>query len=98
MAFSQIPLNLPNQKFIVRLGKHNFKLQVIYRIDTFYLDIFNSKDDVLITALPLVQGIDLLEQYQHLIKGSMYVLNSNKDERHNFFAISTEIGLYWEDV
>ena len=98
MALHKIPLNRLNQKFSVRLGKQNYKLQTIYRLDAWYIDILDSKDNYLVTALTMVQGIDLLEQYQHIIKGSLYVLNINKDERQAFGILGSEITLYWEDA
>lgn len=98
MAFSQIPLNRQNQKFTVKLGKRNYKLQTIYRIDKWFLDIFDGADQPLVTAIPMVQGIDLLEQHQHIIRGSLYVLNTNEGETHNFGGLGREINLYWEDL
>lgn len=82
---------------MVRLDQKNYKLQTIYRIDTWYLDIFDSADNILITALPMVQGIDLLEQYQHIIRGSLYVHNTTEKEQQEFSGLGFEMNLYWED-
>lgn len=98
MAFVQIPLKPTNQKFTTKLGSKNYKLQTIFRINTWYLDIFNDTDTALITAIPMVQGIDLLEQHQHLIRGSLYVINTSADEVSSFFSLGREINLYWEDI
>ncbi len=97
MAFYQIPLSSFNQVFSIRLGQQNLKFQTIYRIDTWYLDILESDGSCMISALPMVQGTDLLTQYQHILKGALYVLNNSKNEGHSFGGLGTDIELYWED-
>ena len=97
MTFFKIPLNPRNQKVTVKLGKKSYKLQTIYRAETWFLDIFDSSDTCLISAIPMVQGVDLLEQYQHVITGSLYIQNMNSDEQQNFSSLGREINLYWED-
>ncbi|WP_198080391.1 phage baseplate plug family protein [Acinetobacter calcoaceticus] len=94
----EIPLNNGNQKFNIRLGGAQYKLQLIYRVKSWYLDIFDSSENPLIAGLPLLMGDNLLIQHQHIIKGSLYVLNTNEDESQTFGDLGTLIKLYWSDT
>lgn len=96
MTIKEIPLTANNQKFSILLGKNIYKLRLIYRTKAWFLDIFNSDDQSLILGLPLRQGINILEQHQHLINGSLYVLNQNIDETHAFSELGSKIRLFWE--
>ncbi|WP_425917560.1 phage baseplate plug family protein [Acinetobacter sp. TSRC1-2] len=97
MALYEIPLIKTNQQFNVRLGSIIYKLRLIYRLDTWFLDISDSAGQLMLAALPMVQGVNLLEQHQHLIKGGLYVLNSNADESQSFNDLGVKIQLFWRD-
>ena len=97
MALCEIPLIKTNQQFNVRLGSIIYKLRLIYRLDTWFLDISDSAGQLMLAALPMVQGMNLLEQHQHLIKGGLYVLNSNTDESQSFNDLGVKIQLFWRD-
>ncbi|HCT3679240.1 phage baseplate plug family protein [Acinetobacter pittii] len=94
----EIPLNNGNQKFNIRLGGVQYKFQLIYRVKSWYLDIFDTAENPLIAGLPLVMGDNLLIQHQHIIKGSLYVLNTNEEESQTFGDLGTLIKLYWSDT
>lgn len=94
----EIPLNNGNQKFNIRLGGVQYKFQLIYRVKSWYLDIFDTGENPLIAGLPLVMGDNLLIQHQHIIKGSLYVLNTNEDENQAFSDLGTLIKLFWSDT
>ncbi|WP_411171527.1 phage baseplate plug protein [Acinetobacter sp.] len=49
------------------------------------------------SGLAMNPNLDLLEQHQHLIKGSLFVTNSNKDESQGFYDLGSKIQLYWSD-
>lgn len=97
MATYEIPLSTGNQKFNVQLNKVSYKLQLIYRLDTWFIDLMDGAENPIILGLALNPGIDLLEQHQHLIKGSLFVANSNKDESQAFYDLGSKIQLYWRD-
>lgn len=97
MALYEIPLIKTNQQFNIRLGSVIYKLRLIYRSDTWFLDISDSAGQLMLAALPMVQGVNLLEQHQHLIKGGLYVLNSNADESQSFNDLGVKIQLFWKD-
>ena len=93
----EIPLNYGNQKFNIKLGTTQYKLQLIYRAERWYLDFFDTAENPLIASLPVVVGDNLLSQHQHIIKGSLYVLNTNEDEGQSFSDLGKNIKLYWRD-
>ncbi|WP_291348077.1 MULTISPECIES: phage baseplate plug protein [unclassified Acinetobacter] len=94
----EIPLNYGNHKFNIRLGSAQYKLQLIYRVDHWYLDIFDTAENPLIAGLPMLVGDNLLVQHQHIIKGALYVLNTNEDESQAFSDLGINIKLYWSDL
>ncbi|ENX58797.1 MULTISPECIES: phage baseplate plug family protein [Acinetobacter] len=94
----EIPLNFGNQKFNIKLGTTQYKLQLIYRAEQWYLDIFDTAENPLIAGLPMLVGDNLLAQHQHIIKGSLYVLNTSEDESQAFSDLGTNIKLYWSDT
>ena len=93
----EIPLNYGNQKFNIKLGTTQYKLQFIYRSDRWYLDIFDTAENPLIAGLPMLVGDNLLAQHQHIISGSLYVLNTNEEESQDFGDLGANIKLYWSD-
>jgi len=97
MALFEIPLSTGNQKFTVQLNKTACKIRLIYRLNHWYLDILDTAEKTLIAGLALNAGTDLLEQHQHLIKGSLFIINSNEDESQGFFDLGKKIRLYWRD-
>lgn len=94
----EIPLNYGNQKFNIKLGTAQYKLQLIYRAEQWYLDIFDTAENPLIAGLPMLVGDNLLAQHQHIIKGALYVLNTNEDESQAFSDLNTRIKLFWSET
>lgn len=97
MALHEIPLINTNQQFNVRLGSTIYKLRLIYRLDAWYLDVLDSSGQLILAASPLIQGVNLLDQHQHLIKGGLFVLNVNTDESQSFNDLGVKIQLFWRD-
>ena len=84
-----------NQRFNVSLGNTTYKLQLIYRVNKWFLDIFDVQNTPLICGLPLVMGDNLLIQHQHVISGSLLVMNTNENEQQSFTDLGKNITLYW---
>lgn len=97
MALYEIPLLSTNQKINVKLGAITYKLQVIYRGSKWILDLMDSAENYLIAGITVVMGDNLLAQHQHIIKGSLYVSNSNQGEEQLFSDLGSKIKLYWSD-
>lgn len=97
MAVYKIPLLSTNQKFNIKLNGTTYKLQVIYRGSKWVLDLMDTAENYLIAGMPVVMGDNLLAQHQHIIKGSLYVVNNNEDEAQYFTDLGRNINLYWSD-
>ena len=96
MATYEIPLSAKNQKFRIRLNGHSYYLKFMF-LNRWFMSISNELDKPMINNLPLVTGINLLEQHQHLINGSFIVVNNNEDESQKFSDLGILIRLYWSD-
>ena len=57
----------------------------------------DTAENYLIAGIPVVMGDNLLAQHQHIMKGSLYVLNNNEDEAQSFTDLGRNINLYWSD-
>lgn len=97
VAVYKIPLLSTNQKFNIKLNGTTYKLQVIYRGSKWVLDLMDTAENYLIAGMPVVMGDNLLAQHQHIIKGSLYVVNNNEDEAQYFTDLGRNINLYWSD-
>lgn len=97
MTIYKIPLLSTNQKFNVKLGGITYKLQIIYRGSQWFLDVMDTSENYLIAGIPMVMGDNLLGQHQHIIKGSLYVINNNENETQDFVDLGRNINLYWSD-
>ncbi|ESK40243.1 hypothetical protein P256_00690 [Acinetobacter nectaris CIP 110549] len=97
MAYFNIPLTSNNQKLNVVLGSTTYKLRLIYRSQKWFLDILDTAENPLVLGIPMVMGDDLLVQHQHVLPGSLYVVNVNDSEAQNFSDLGDKITLYWSD-
>ncbi|MNJ01571.1 hypothetical protein D3C73_1612480 [compost metagenome] len=57
----------------------------------------DTAENYLIAGMPVVMGDNLLAQHQHIIKGSLYVVNNNEDEAQYFTDLGRNINLSWSD-
>ena len=97
MAVYKIPLLNTNQKFNIKLNGATYKLQVIYRGSKWILDFMDTAENYFIAGIPVVMGDNLLAQHQHIIKGSLYVVNNNEDVAQSFTDLGRNINLYRSD-
>ena len=68
MQFNEIPLSPDNQQFRVLLGNTTYTLRIIWR------DAAGRVMDGMDSGVPLVTGVNLLEQYPQLgINGALLV-------------------------
>lgn len=75
MTAYEIPLEPTPHTFAVTLAGVEYRLTVKWneRASCWVLDIATSLGAALVTGVPLVTGVDLLEQHRHLgIGGSLY--------------------------
>ncbi|MCS3526747.1 hypothetical protein VSN93_16785 [Acinetobacter johnsonii] len=97
MALFEIPLLNTNQKFNITLDGTNYKLKITFRGSKWFLDLMDTAENYLIAGVPMVMGDNLFAQHQHIIKGGLYVSNSNEDETQTFNDLGNKIKLYWSD-
>ncbi|MBD8451884.1 phage baseplate plug family protein [Serratia rubidaea] len=76
MNAQEVPLTADNQRFGITLGGQQFTMRIIWRESAgWVLDLLDSAGNALVNGIPLIPGVDLLEQYRHLgITGALVVL------------------------
>ena len=79
MSIARIPTSPEPQRFLITLAAgQTYQLVTQYRDAPeagWTLDIGEPNGTPIISGIPLVTGINLLAQYQHLIVGSLFVLS-----------------------
>ncbi|MDQ0507423.1 phage baseplate plug family protein [Xanthobacter agilis] len=100
-ATYEIPITpASNQTFSVVLNDVAYQLTLQWRAATdagWVLDIADESGTALVCGIPLVTGIDLLGQHQHLgIGGSLYVAtDGDQDAAPTFDSLGDTSHLYW---
>lgn len=99
MADYEIPLSAEGQSFRIALSGVEYQLRVQWRnaIDAGWtLDISDANGGALINGVPLVTGCNLLEQYQYLIPGVLWVqTTAEPDAVPAFDNLGIGSHLYW---
>ena len=99
-SFYEIPLTATPQTFKVQLAGVLYQLRLTYLdVDQggWVLDLSTESGAPLINGIPLVTGVDLLEQYAHLnLGGRLWVKGKiNPDDPPTFDNIGSESLLFW---
>lgn len=91
MNINEIPLSPDNQLFDISLNNVIYKIRLIWRKNSWFLDLQNDSGVDIIAGIPLVSGIDLLAQYAYLQLGFGLVVlsDTNSDGAGQF-----ELGYY----
>ncbi|MEQ1964657.1 hypothetical protein ABLB69_16125 [Xenorhabdus khoisanae] len=67
MATVEIPLQAENQQFDIQLGGINYRIHLQYRdCAGWILDIMHPNSEPIVSGIPLVFGVDILEQHRYL--------------------------------
>ena len=69
MNINEIPLTPDNQQFDISISNIDYKMRIIWRESGWILDLQDSDGKEIIAGIPLVTGVDLLEQYAYLQLG-----------------------------
>lgn len=79
MNVTEIPLTADNQQFRIQLGQVTYTLRILWRDAAgWVMDVMDNSGERLLTGVPLVPDVDLIEQYPELgISGSLVVLADN---------------------
>lgn len=76
MKMTEIPLTPDNQQFDISINNVDYKMRLIWRESGWFLDLQNSDGEEIIAGIPLVTGVNLLEQYAYLQPGfGLWVLS-----------------------
>ena len=96
----EIPLTAGAQSFSISLGDAQYQLTLIYRdadCGGWFLDMSRADGSAAVCGLPLVLGVDLLAQHQHLHFGHLYVvLDGGAVRAPTWDDMGTKISLEWE--
>lgn len=92
MTFSEIPLSADNQKFSITIAGTAYKMELVWREPVWCLNLLSSDDSIIVSALPLVAGANLLEQYAYLGLGFSLLVSSDIEGQEN--PTKTDLGLY----
>lgn len=95
---SIIPTQPKNQKFRVSLNSVTYIIQLVFRTDTWFMDMSDENGSSILAGVPLVTGSDLMAQYRHLGIGGMLQVassGSDPDATPTFAGLGTQSQLYW---
>lgn len=102
-----IPItNSPNQTFTstIPVNGKKLKLRFFIRYNTeqkcWIMNLRNESNEILVSAIPLVCGLNILEQQSYLNIGSCYVVkieDNIKRDRPNEYDLGTNFILVWGD-
>ena len=98
--YLEIPLVSGPQSFAIRLSGLDYQFRIAYRNVAeggYFLDIADGSGTPLVQGIPLVTGVDLLEQYHSLgFTGRMWVQTaSNPDLCPSFDGLGSDSILLW---
>ncbi|HCW79877.1 MAG TPA: hypothetical protein DG942_02085 [Ruminococcaceae bacterium] len=96
--------NLPNQTYSLEIPGDNHNITFIItqswneQAGYWTISIYNQESEPLVLGIPLLCGHDLLEQYQYLKIGSLYLINIGDPTIENPDAnnIGQNFKLLWE--
>ncbi|MDE1488577.1 hypothetical protein KKI90_21640 [Xenorhabdus bovienii] len=97
MNIVEIPLQSENQQFDIQLGGINYRMQLQWRdCAGWILDIMQANSDPLVTGIPLVFGVDILEQHRYLgFNGSLFFYCDNPQKETDRGDLSSNNRLYF---
>lgn len=103
-----VPLTTsPNQTFTstIPVDGKKIKLYFFLRYNTeqkcWSMDLYDSSNISLINSIPLICGLNLLEQYSYLNIGSAYILKLDSNivgDRPNEYNLGKDFALVWGDT
>lgn len=97
----KIPLTTGAQTFSILLGEKFCTFTLIYRNakvgSAWYLDIRADNGDLLLQGVPVICGVDLLEQHAYRGLGKLTAkIGGAVDKTPTYEDMGAELELYWE--
>lgn len=65
ITIREIPLLPSSQNLTINVGNTNYMLDIIWKSDTYIMNIKTGKGEPIINGIPLLTGLDLLEQFKY---------------------------------
>ncbi|MBC7074657.1 MAG: hypothetical protein H5T98_01015 [Syntrophomonadaceae bacterium] len=93
-----IPTQPNSQYFRVSLNGSVYQLKIIWRTDTWYMDINDSAGNSVLAGIPLITGASLLEQFAYLMLGGDLLVKSSgvdSDAMPTYDNLGSTANLYW---
>lgn len=93
LKINEIPLTADNQQFRVQLANTTYTLKIIWRdVAGWILDVADSGGVALLTGVPLVPEVNLLEQFPELgVNGTFVTVCDNGSPE---YPTKTNLGTY----
>jgi len=102
MTALSLPLRSGGQRFQTQFGENVFDVSILYRDAEigggWYMDMSLTDGSASLLGMPLVEGADLLGQYQYLGWGHLWVLVDGGDiDITTYEGMSENVSLIWSD-
>lgn len=95
----EIPLNPTPQRLAITLSGVLYQLVVKWNVSAsvWVLDILDANETPILTGVPIVTGVDLLDQFEYLgLGGKLYALTDHDpDLPPGFTSLGATGHLYW---
>jgi len=96
MTYYEIPLSAQSQILKTSINGVTYGLRVLWRGTNYFIDLLDSRGNALITAMPMVTGVDLLEPYSYMKLGfEMYVtsdlINGHQQPTYEDLGITSHL-------
>ncbi|MBD2782668.1 phage baseplate plug family protein [Xenorhabdus szentirmaii] len=97
MNIVEIPLQAENQKFDIQLGGVNYRMQLQWQdFAGWILDIMHPNSEPIVMGVPLVFGVDILEQHSYLgFNGELFFINHGALDETNGKELGKTHRLYF---
>ncbi|WP_416778201.1 phage baseplate plug family protein [Xenorhabdus budapestensis] len=97
MNLVEIPLRAENQQFDIQLGGINYRMRLQWRdCAGWVLDVMHPNSEPIVSGIPLVFGVDILEQHRYLgFNGKLVFYCSDPESETNREELGKNNRLYF---
>lgn len=96
----EIPVTSKNQEMDVALGDKTYHLKLTHNeFGGWMLDIYTTSKELIIGGVPILAGVNILEQYRYLgFNGSLNLICENDEMETNFHELGKGNKLYYMET
>ncbi|MCP9270239.1 hypothetical protein M5U04_19700 [Xenorhabdus sp. XENO-1] len=97
MNIVEVPLQAGNQRFDIQLGGLNYRMRLQWRgCAGWILDIMQANSAPIVMGIPLVFGVDILEQHSYLgFNGSLVFYRDNPQDESKTGGLGSSERVYF---